>query len=104
MLESVNKHGTVVELVSSVPFIVYVEHGSSAVECRTHNQERPGSNPLGYHFEVWTFLFSPQCPSSLSCINEYLPIDGGGNVSDLVFAHNCCVARMLPRELELVSE
>ena len=39
-----------------------------------------------------------------SCINEYLAIDSGGNVSDLVFACNCSVARMLPGEAELVSE
>ena len=43
-------------------------------------------------------------PSWLSCINEYLAIDSGGNVSHLVFAHNCCMARMLPGEAELVSE
>ena len=43
-------------------------------------------------------------PCSLSCINEYLAIDSGGNMSDLVFARNCCMARMLPGEAELVSE
>ena len=43
-------------------------------------------------------------PSWPSCINEYLPIDSGGNVSDLVVARNCCMARMLPGEAELVSE
>ena len=43
-------------------------------------------------------------PSWLSCINEYLAIDSGGNVSDLAVAPNCCVARMLPGEAELVSE
>ena len=37
---------------------------------------------------------------SLSCINEYLAIDSGGNVSDLVLARNCCLARMLPGEAE----
>ena len=47
---------------------------------------------------------SPQRPSSFSCINEYLAIDAGGNVSDLVFARNCCLARMLRREVELVLE
>ena len=26
----------------------------------------------------------------------YLAIDSGGNVSDLVVARNCCMARMLP--------
>ncbi len=44
------------------------------------------------------------CPSWLSCINEYLAIDSGGNVSDLALARNCCLSRMLPREAELVSE
>ena len=40
-------------------------------------------------------------PCSLSCINEYLAIDSGGNVSDLVLARNCCLqARMLPTEAE----
>ena len=40
----------------------------SAVECRTRHRESPGSNSL--------------CYSSLSCINEYLALDSGGNVSD----------------------
>ena len=31
-----------------------------------------------------------------SCINEYLAIDSGENVSDLVLARNCSNARMLP--------
>ena len=43
-------------------------------------------------------------PCSLSCINEYLAIDGGGHVSYLVVARNCCMTRMLPGEAELVSE
>ena len=44
------------------------------------------------------------CPCSLSCINEYLAIDSGGNASGLALARNCCLARMLPGEAELVSE
>ena len=40
----------------------------------------------------------------LRCINEYLAIDSSRNVSDLVVAHNCYMARMLPGEAELVSE
>ena len=65
----------------------------------------PGfESPLCYCVEVWAFSFSPQRPSSLSCVNEHLAIDSGGNVSDLVVARNCCMARMLPREAELVSE
>ena len=43
-------------------------------------------------------------PCSLSCINEYLAIDSGGNVSDLALARICCMARMLPGEAEVVSE
>ena len=42
--------------------------------------------------------------SAVKCLNEYLAIDGGGNMSDLVFAGNCNVARMLPREAKLVPE
>ena len=54
---------------------------------------------------AWTL--SGRMPHSQSCEPgfEYLAsIDGGGNVSDLVVARNCCMARMLPREAELVSE
>ena len=48
--------------------------GSSAVGCRTHNCESPGSNPVCYRFNCWAFSFSPRRPSSLSYINEYLAI------------------------------
>ena len=41
---------------------------------------------------------------SANCVNEYLAIDSGGNVSDLALACNCCLARMLPGEAGLVSE
>ena len=37
-------------------------------------------------------------------LSEYLAIDSGGNVSELVVARNCCMARMLPGQAELVSE
>ena len=77
-----------------------VERSSSVVECRTRNRESPGSNPLCYRFEVWAFSFTSRRLSRLSCINEYLAIDSGGNVSDLVLARNCCLARMLPGEAE----
>ena len=43
-------------------------------------------------------------PSWPSCINAYMTIDSGGNESNLVVARNCCMARMLPGEAELVSE
>ena len=48
--------------------------------------------------------FSPRRLSPLSCINEYLAIDSGGNVIDLVLARNCCLARMIPGKVELLSE
>ena len=35
----------------------------------------------------------------LSCMNEYLAIDSGGNVSELSLRKSC-IARMLPREAE----
>ena len=66
-----------------------MERGSSVVECRTRNQVSPGSNPSLLPFRR---------------LNEYLAIDSGGNVSDLALARNCCLARMLPGEAELVSE
>ena len=37
---------------------------------------------LCYRFEDWASLLSPQRPSSLSCINEYMDIDRSGNVRD----------------------
>ena len=67
------------------------------VECRTRNRESPGSNPPLLPFRrlgIFRSLHRRLC--SLSCINEYLAIDSGGNVSDLVLVRNCCLARMLP--------
>ena len=52
------------------------------IECRTRNRESPGSNPRCYRFEVWAFSFTSRRLSRLSCINEYLAIDSGGNVSE----------------------
>ena len=52
------------------------------VECRTRNRESPGSNPRCYRFEVWAFSFTSRRLSRLSCINEYLAIDSGGNASE----------------------
>ena len=42
----------------------------------------PVSNPRCYRFEVWAFSFTSRRLSRLSCINEYLAIDSGGNVSE----------------------
>ena len=84
-----------------------MERGSSAIECRTRNQVNPGSNPpFAISFRrlgIFVLSIDALVDSEL-CINEYLAIDGDGNVSDLVVARNCCMARMLPGEAELVSE
>ena len=63
--------------------------------------------PLCYRFDVWAFSFSPLTPLFTQLYKEYLAnvaIDSGGNVSDLVLARNCCMARMLPGEAEFVTE
>ena len=78
-----------------------VERSSSVVACRTRNRESPGSNPPLLPFRrLGIFRSLHRRPCSLGCINEYLAIDSGGNVSDLVLARNCCLARMLPGEAE----
>ena len=76
---------------------IYLEHV-------THNIIIKLSITKYFRFDIWTLSFSTRCTRSFSCINEYLGIDGRGNVGDLVFAYNYSVARMLPREVELVSE
>ena len=64
----------------------------------------PDSQSSEPGFVLGIFVLSIYAPCSLSCINEYLAIDSGGNVSDLALARNCCLARMVPGEAELVSE
>ena len=56
-----------------------VEHDSSLVEHHTLNRGSLGSNPLCNCFGASAFLFPPQGPSSLSCIDEYLATVSGGN-------------------------
>ena len=94
-------------------YLLFVECGGSAVECRTRNRESPGSNPLCYRFGVLAFSFSPSCPISLSCINEYLAIDGGGHMSEwsscIIAAWLMCYIRhlflenLLRRNIRLIS-
>ena len=75
-----------------------VERGSSVVECRTRNQVSPDSNPPLLPFRrLGIFVLSIDAPVDSA---EYLAIHSGGNVSDLVFARNCSIARMLPGELD----
>ena len=75
-----------------------MERGSSVVECRTRNQVSPGSNPSLLPFRrLGIFVLSIDALVDPA-------IDSGGNVSDLALARNCCLARMLPGEAELVLE
>ena len=78
-----------------------VQAGKRGKELMTPG-ESASSNPICYRFKVWAFLFSPRRPSPFNCINENLAMDDGRNSE--VFMHNCCVARMLPREVKLVPE
>ena len=72
------------------------ECGSSVVERWTRNQVSPGSNPALLLFRrLGIFVLSID-----SALNEYLAIDSGGNVSDMVLARNCCLAIMLPGEAD----
>ena len=67
-----------------------VERGSSVVERRARNQVSPGSNPPLLPFrKLGIFVLSIDAPV------EYLAIDSGGSVSDLVFARNCVIAALL---------
>ena len=77
-----------------------ITRGSSAVECRTRNLVSPGSNPPLLPFRRLGIFVLFTDVTVHSAVNEYLSIDSGGNMSDLVFARNCSVARMLPGEAE----
>ena len=79
----------------------FTEGGSSVVERHTLNQVSPGSNPPLLPFRrLDIVILSIDAPVNSTVKNEYLAIDSGGNVSDLVFARNCSFARMLPGEVE----
>ena len=56
--------------------------GSSVGRMPDSQSREPGFEPHCYRFEVWAFSFTSRRLSRLSCINEYLAIDSGGNVSE----------------------
>ena len=62
----------------------------------------PGfESPFATVSKIGHFSFTSQTPMFTQLYKiEYLAIDIGGNVSDLVLARNCCLARMLPGEAE----
>ena len=57
-----------------------------------------------YDFQDRAFLVYLRCPSSPSRINDYLAYRQRWKCVWIVLVHNCCVARMLPREVKLVLE
>ena len=67
---------------NSMFMLQIVERGSSVGRMPDSQSRDPGSNPRCYRFEVWAFSFTSRRLSRLSCINEYLAIDSGGNVSE----------------------
>ena len=69
-------------------FVLAAISGSSVVECRRRNKGSPGSNPSLLPFRrLGIFVLSIDAP--VDCINEYMAIDSGGNVSDVVIVRNC---------------
>ena len=54
---------------------LFLKCGCSTLERQTLNSRRLGSNPRCCRFEARAFSFSPRCPSSPSCINEYPATD-----------------------------
>ena len=57
-----------------------MERGISVVECWTRNQMNVGSNPtIATVSKIGHFR---SLHDDVHCINEYLAIDGGGNVSE----------------------
>ena len=61
---------------------LFVERGSSVGRMPDSQSTEPGFEPRCYRFEVLAFSFTSRRLSRLSCINEYLAIDSGGNVSE----------------------
>ena len=66
-----------------VAVVVVVVMAEWAVH-RGQNCENPdsNSNPTRCRVEPWANCPTLHCPSSLSCINEYLTIDSGGYVNE----------------------
>ena len=78
--------------------------GARQLSVRTPDSQSRLDPPFATVSKFWQFRSLHWHPGWLSCINECLAVDSGGNVSGLVVARNCCMARMLPGEAELVSE
>ena len=51
----------------------------------------PGFEPCAAVLKPWASVSTLHCSSSLSCINEYLAIDSGGNVYERSSRINCSI-------------
>ena len=79
-----------------------VERGSSAVECQTRNRESPGSNPPLLQFRI-SGIFVVSMTLQFTQLYRWVPgCRQWWKCEWMVFARNCCVVRILPREVELV--
>ena len=71
-----------------------------SIECRTRNRNSPGSNPF-----ATVSKFGHLCALQLTQLYNWVPgYRRQLKCEWIVFARNCCVARIPPREVKLVSE
>ena len=69
----------------------------------SQSREPEFESPFATVSKIGHFSFTSQTPlftQMYKSLNQYLAIASHGNVSDLVMARNCCLARMLPGEAE----
>ena len=70
-------------VITAIAHRTGVECGGSEVECRDSQSRGPGfESPLLPFRSLGIFVLFTTHQSSVGCINEYLAIRGGGNVSD----------------------
>ena len=63
----------------------------------THEHSCGAPNPLAAILKL-SISFTPQCHSSLSCINEYLATDSGGYVTEQSSYSNYSVTECFPEK------
>ena len=87
-----DKGDDVSDLVVRGPHLAPGSHGGAAVRTLDCQLRESGFESSCCRFEAWAVSFTPRCPSSLSCIKEYLVTDWW------------ICERMLPREVEMALE
>ena len=72
---------------------MFVERSGSGVKLRSDSRLRePGFESCAVVLKPWAGFPTLHFSSSLSCINEYLAIDSGGNVYEQPLHINCKLA------------